>query len=82
MQLLQGGLGLPTREYFLEPRDDPKIKAYEKYAVEIATLFGAYKPHAAQEIRDMIDFEMEYAKVTVLNKYYADLLSSMLCWLY
>ena len=54
---------MPTREYFLVPRDDPEIKAYEKYAVEIATFLGAYKPHAEQEIRDMIDFEMEYAKV-------------------
>ena len=62
---MQGGLGLPTREYFLVPRNNTKIKAYEKYAVEMATLLGAYKPHAEQEIEDMIDFEMEYAKVGI-----------------
>ena len=56
---------MPTREYFLVPRNDTKLEAYERYAVEMAVLLGAYRKHAEEEIKKMVDFEIEYAKVNI-----------------
>ena len=48
------------------PRNDTKLQAYERYAVEMAVLLGAYRQHAEEEMKKMVDFEIEYAKVSII----------------
>nr|XP_034338189.1 neprilysin-1-like isoform X1 [Crassostrea gigas] len=61
----QPQLGLPDREYFLRGRNDRKLVAYEKYAQEIAIIFGADAIAAFNDIKDIVDFEIEIANATM-----------------
>jgi putative endopeptidase len=61
--LLQGGLGLYEREYYLDP--SPRMaEAREKYRAYLATLFGlAGVPDAAAKAARVFALEVEIAKV-------------------
>lgn len=64
----QPSLGLPSREYFTSvPRNDSKLRAYEQYAGDVAELLGAAGAAARYaadlEIKDMVDFEIQLARV-------------------
>jgi putative endopeptidase len=60
--ILQGGLGLPEREYYLSA--DPKMEALrEKYRAYIAQLLGeAGMPDAAVRAQRIFDLEMKIAR--------------------
>ena len=54
---------MPARGYFLKSRNDTMLQAYEKYAYDVAVAFGADTYYAKQQIKEMVDFEIEIAKV-------------------
>lgn len=61
----QPSLGMPDRKYFLNGRNDKTLKAYEKYAVELAIAFGADPTVAQQQMTEMVDFEIAMANLTM-----------------
>ena len=63
LQIDQPALGLPDRDYFLRGREDRKLKAYEKYARDMAIIFGADPTTAAADMSRVVDFEIKLANV-------------------
>lgn len=63
LQLDQASLGMPSREYYLKGRDDRPLMAYENLARSVATVLGADTQQAETEMKEMVDFEIELAKV-------------------
>lgn len=61
----QPQLGLPDREYFLRGRNDRKLLAYQKYAQEMAVIFGAEESTASEDMKDVVDYEIEIANSTM-----------------
>lgn len=65
---------MPNRDYFLKGRNDPVLLAYEKFATDTAIKFGADPEVAKNDMRDMVDFEIKLANVSV------NLCSGRLCF--
>jgi putative endopeptidase len=60
--LVQGGLGLPDRDYYLEDRFKAQKAAYEKYVAQMLTLAGWERP--AENAKAIVALETEIAKVS------------------
>jgi putative endopeptidase len=62
-QIVQSGLGLPDRDYYLKP--DPKlVEAKTAYAAYLARLFElAGEPNGAARAKAILDFETQLAQV-------------------
>ena len=56
------GLGLPDRDYYLEPQFAEKKKAYQAYVAQLLTAAGW--PNAQAEAKAVVEFETEIAKVS------------------
>ena len=54
---------MPSRDYFLRPRSEGPLLAYENFAVEVAKLLGAKGSNVTDEIKEMVDFEVALANV-------------------
>ena len=54
---------MPSREYFVGDRYDPKLIAYEQYIYEVIVLLGANPTYALVEANSLVNFEIELAKV-------------------
>lgn len=63
IQIDQTSLGLPSRDYFLDPSNTKYIEAYKNYILNVATLLGASRINAAKEAEDIVYFEMQLAQV-------------------
>ena len=57
--LAQGGLGLPDRDYYLQPQFATAKKAYEAYVAKILHLIEW--PEAEARAKDIVDFETRLA---------------------
>jgi putative endopeptidase len=57
----QGGLGLPDRDYYLEPKFADKKAAYEAYVAQMLTMSGW--PDAAAAAKAVVAFETRLARV-------------------
>jgi putative endopeptidase len=57
----QGGLGLPDRDYYLDPKFAEKKTAYEAYVAKMLTLVGW--PDAANEAKAVVAYETRLAEV-------------------
>lgn len=65
LQIDQGGLGLPTRENYLNKTQHKKVlDAYLDYMIKVAVLLGANASDATLQIQDVIDFETRLANIT------------------
>ncbi|XP_020711089.2 neprilysin-4 isoform X2 [Athalia rosae] len=64
IQFDQTSLGLPTRDYFLQPSNALYLEAYKSYLIKIATLLGAPIENATIYADELIDFETNLAKIT------------------
>nr|XP_012143002.1 PREDICTED: endothelin-converting enzyme 1-like isoform X2 [Megachile rotundata] len=64
IQFDQTSLGLPTRDYFLQPSNTIYLKAYKNYLIKIATLLGASLKNATIDADELIEFETRLAKIT------------------
>ncbi|HVK41324.1 MAG TPA: M13-type metalloendopeptidase, partial [Phenylobacterium sp.] len=60
--LVQGGLSLPDRDYYLEDRFKAQKAAYEKYVAQMLTLAGWERP--AENAKAIVALETEIAKVS------------------
>ena len=55
---------LLPRRHLMGDRNSSVIKVYEQYAIDVAVLMGADLADAKAEMRDMVDWEREVAKVS------------------
>jgi putative endopeptidase len=78
--LLQGGLGMPNREYYLDP--SPRMAGYrEKYETYVATLLElARQPDAAAKAARVSALEQQIAKAHGTREDSADVLKSNNRW--
>ncbi|UTP39276.1 peptidase M13 [Phenylobacterium sp. LH3H17] len=60
--LIQGGLGLPDRDYYLDAKFAPQKTAYQAYVASLLTLAGWEKP--AENAAAIVALETEIAKVS------------------
>ncbi|XP_054267069.1 neprilysin-2-like [Macrosteles quadrilineatus] len=63
----QANLGL-FRDYLIRGEEDPAVKDYYNYMVDMAVLYGADRETAKKQLRDCLLFEIELAKLTVPNE--------------
>lgn len=64
MQFDEPTLGL-SREFLLRGLNDSVVQAYYEYMVDMATIFGANKTRARDEMLDVLEFEMKLANVCI-----------------
>ncbi|KAH8381739.1 hypothetical protein KR093_011514 [Drosophila rubida] len=64
IQFDQTGLGLPTREYFLQQNNAKYLHAYQRYMSEVMQKLGASKPDALRTATELIAFETRLAAIT------------------
>lgn len=64
MQFDQTGLGLPTREYFLQQNNAKYLHAYQRYMAEVMQKLGASKSNAQHTASELIGFETRLAAIT------------------
>lgn len=62
LQMSQGGLGLPDRDYYLTDAYADKKAAYEVYIKDLLTLAGY--PGAEQEAKNIVALETRIAEVS------------------
>ncbi len=62
VNLTQGGLGLPNRDYYLDPQFAAQKAAYEAYVAQMLKLAGWRNP--APAARSIVGLETEIAKVS------------------
>ncbi|KAM8706189.1 hypothetical protein ACLKA7_010466 [Drosophila subpalustris] len=64
IQFDQTGLGLPTREYFLQQNNAKYLHAYQRYMSEVMQKLGASKADALRTASELIAFETRLAAIT------------------
>ena len=58
--------GLPGRKYYLVERNDSNLVAYESLMRNVALELGADVSSVDDDIRDVVDFEIQLANVSSL----------------
>uniref|UniRef100_A0A182XVN2 Uncharacterized protein n=1 Tax=Anopheles stephensi TaxID=30069 RepID=A0A182XVN2_ANOST len=64
VQFDQTSLGLPTRDYYLQPGNRKYLEAYRQFMVEVIGLLGVPADTARAATDEMIDFETQLANIT------------------
>ncbi|KPU80086.1 uncharacterized protein Dana_GF18324, isoform D [Drosophila ananassae] len=64
VQFDQTGLGLPTREYFLQSTNNKYLLAYQRYMSEVMHKMGASKSDAQRVAQELVYFETQLAGIT------------------
>ena len=65
LQFFEPSLGwLPSREYYLGGRNNKILKSYEEFAVNLTVALGASRERAESDMKQMIDFEIQLARVS------------------
>ena len=62
LQVAQGGLGLPDRDYYLTSRFSSQLQAYRAYVARLLRMSGY--PHPDQNADKIIDFETRVAEAS------------------
>lgn len=66
IQVDQSGLGLPSREYYLnKTANEMYLKAYLNFLVELGILLGGSEETSQKMMQEIIDFETTLANITV-----------------
>ncbi|XP_062578045.1 endothelin-converting enzyme homolog [Saccostrea cucullata] len=65
LQIDQGGLGLPERQYYLNESDRKVLDAYLDYMTKVGVLMGGEENITRKHMQDVIAFETELANITV-----------------
>lgn len=55
------------REYLIKGFDDEYVAAYYSYAVDTAVIYGAERFNAELEMKDVVNFEIALANVSIPN---------------
>lgn len=66
LQFDEPTLGL-SREFLLRGLNDSVVQAYYDYMVDMATIFGANKTRASEELLDVLKFEISLANVCTID---------------
>ncbi|EDV91094.1 neprilysin-4 [Drosophila grimshawi] len=64
IQFDQTGLGLPTREYFLQQNNAKYLHAYQRYMSEVMNKLGASKTDSLRVATELVAFETRLAAIT------------------
>ncbi|KAH8313350.1 hypothetical protein KR067_004500 [Drosophila pandora] len=64
VQFDQTGLGLPTREYFLQATNNKYLLAYQRYMSDVMHKMGASKSDAQRVAQELVYFETQLAGIT------------------
>ena len=59
----QASLGL-SKEYFDKGLEEPEVKAYFQYMIDVAVLLGAEEKTAKEELQKVLNFEMRLASIS------------------
>ncbi|XP_048752653.1 endothelin-converting enzyme homolog isoform X3 [Ostrea edulis] len=65
LQVDQGGLGLPERQYYLNESDKKVLNAYLEYMTKVGVLMGGEENVTRKHMQDVIALETELANITV-----------------
>nr|XP_022340096.1 endothelin-converting enzyme homolog isoform X2 [Crassostrea virginica] len=65
LQIDQGGLGLPERQYYLNESDRKVLNAYLEYMTKVGVLMGGEENMTRKHMQNVIAFETELANITV-----------------
>lgn len=57
-------LALPSREYYLKGSSKSDLMAYHNYMTKIAIILGANPATVADDMQEVLDFEMQLANVS------------------
>lgn len=68
LQIDQPYLG-PASQFFIKGFNDPFVKAYYKFMVDVAVIFGASKARANKEMKEVMEFQIELAKVNIKEQF-------------
>jgi predicted metalloendopeptidase len=63
LQIDQPTLGV-DRDYLIKGMDSDIVQAYHKYQIDTAIIYGADKSFAESEMKDVLNFEIEIAKIS------------------
>lgn len=64
IQLDQGGLSLPSRDYYLnKSADDEVLQAFKSFTVKVAVLLGGNESDVVKQVDDLLEFETRLAEV-------------------
>jgi len=69
----QGGLGLPTNEYYTQAQYEPIRKAYTQYIAKMLELAGAKPAEAQQQAQQVLGLETRLAKASLAPTQLRDL---------
>ncbi|NWI21367.1 ECE1 enzyme, partial [Crypturellus soui] len=74
IQVDQSGLGLPSRDYYLNKTENEKVLAgYLDYMVELATFLGGTdEASTRQQMQQILDFETALANITIPQEKHRD----------
>ncbi|XP_064650696.1 neprilysin-1-like [Lineus longissimus] len=75
LKLDQGGLSLPSRDYYFHLRNSSNLMAYEDYAYSVAKKLGVPENRARREASDMVDFEIKLANLTLKREQRRDVMA-------
>lgn len=65
LQIDQGGLGLPTRENYLNKTAHQKVlDAYLDYMVKVVVLLGGNEKDGKRQMQAVVEFETQLANIT------------------
>ncbi|XP_067124089.1 endothelin-converting enzyme homolog isoform X3 [Centruroides vittatus] len=66
IQVDQGGLGLPTKDYYInKTEDDPVLNAYLTYMTKVGVLLGGEENATRRQMKEVIKFETKLAMITI-----------------
>lgn len=61
---------MPSRDYYLRGVGDENVQIYEKFAIDVAMMFGADEAQARKDMREMVELEIELANVNSYRFYF------------
>ncbi|CAL1541739.1 unnamed protein product [Lymnaea stagnalis] len=65
IQLDQPELGMPSPDYYLHNNAQHKLRAYKKFALDVAMMFKADPEVAEKGVDEIVKFEVELARITI-----------------
>ncbi|XP_053546209.1 endothelin-converting enzyme 1 isoform X2 [Bombina bombina] len=66
IQIDQSGLGLPSRNYYLNKTENEKVlTAYLNFMVQLGVLLGGEEKSTREQMQEVLDFETALANITI-----------------
>lgn len=62
-----------SEKFTLQGFDHARVKQYYNFMVDVAVIYGANRSFAEREMRDVLEFETNLAKVIILISIFLDI---------